>query len=176
MQCFLWTHGLSFWGSSLLMSRDAPQWLLLIYSYPKGTEPSLLSLAFRVVVLYMVPLSFCPFQGWFIGAVGFFLVLDSINLGALGGVGVLVVVLGFFPPPLGRFSNAAALTGALVAAVTSGAYTRACLSCKTHKGWGLSYNSPPAWCTVGLAEHLKCAAASPCPGLKFSYSRKTCCG
>lgn len=62
--------------------------MLLIYSYPKGTEPSLLSLAFHVVVLYMLPLSFCPFQGWFIGAVGFFLVLDSINLGALGGVGV----------------------------------------------------------------------------------------
>lgn len=72
--------------------------MLLIYSYPKGTEPSLLSLAFGVVVLYMLPLSFCPFQGCFIGAVGFLLVLDSINLAALGRVGFLV--LGFFSAPL----------------------------------------------------------------------------
>lgn len=136
--------------------------MLLIYSYPKGTEPSLLSLAFRVVVLYILPLFFCPFQGWFIGAVGFFLVLDSINLGALGGVGVLVVVclfVFFSPPPLGRFSNAAAHTGALVAAVTSGAYMRACLSCKTHKGRGLSYNSSP--CLVyggpGRASEMCCS-------------------
>lgn len=155
MQCFLRTHGLSFWGSSPLMSRGAPQWMLLIYSHAKGTEPSLLSLAFRVVVLYMLPLSFCPFQGCFVGAVGFLLVLDSINLAALGRVGFFGFGF-FFPPPLGRFSNAH--TGGLVAAVTSGACTRACLSCKSHEGWGLSSSSPPAWCTVGSAEpQMRCS-------------------
>lgn len=132
--------------------------MLLIYSYPKGTEPSLLSLAFQVVVLYMLPLSFCPFQGCFIGAVGFLLVLDSINLAALGRVGFLVLVF-FSTPPLGRFSNAH--TGGLVAAVTSGAYTRACLSCKTHQGRGLSYSSPPAWGTVGPAEPQMCCSLTP---------------
>ena len=81
------------------MSRDAPQWMLLIHSYRKGTEPWLLSLAFRVVVLYVLPLLFCPSQGCLIGAVGFLLVLDSVNLGALGRVGVWGLFwVGFFFP------------------------------------------------------------------------------
>lgn len=76
------------------------------YSDPEGTEPSLLSLAFRVVVLYTLPLSFCPFQGCFIGAVGFLLVLDSINLGTLGRVGVLFC---FFTPLFGEILKCSCL-------------------------------------------------------------------
>lgn len=124
------------------------------YSDPEGIKPLLLSLAFWVVVLYVLPLSFCPFQGCFIGAVCFLLVLDSINLGTLGRVGVL----GFFlSPSLGRFSNAAACTGGLVAAVTLGAYTRAHLSCKAHGGQGLSlvysgsYRASEMCCSLTLS-------------------------
>lgn len=78
------------------------------------TEPSLLSLAFWVVVLYMLPLSFCPSQGCFVGAGDFLLGLDSIHLGALGKVGVWGCLGLFFlpsPPSLGRFSAAAAPRG-----------------------------------------------------------------